>query len=271
MLGPQRCYAAIALCFITFIHATNGWSPQIQPSTRCRRCERSSWNKRRILLVGGREVRRKSPGCPTRLHGVLSRASILKHKSNKNPLPYLASNKFESWDMVFQDDGSRPWRYAPYSPNTGFYFVRNTPLTRHLVETLLRSGDTIQVARSHQHVMNDILVEFSTSKGLRAKVVHKGENNPFLGGVEFHNQHEVMHSLLNGTSDAYVFHMSWTHNKENKIKFLQQLGEWYWSDEEQSCLARPEITCHYRDKPSKVPCVSSPRIDGDQTKNVSFW
>ncbi len=201
---------------------------------------------------------------------------------HKDPLPYLTSKTFQSWDMVFQDDGSRPWRWAPYSPNSGFYFVRNTPLTRYLVETLLRSGDAIQVTRSHQHVLNELLVEFATSKGLRVKVVRKGHHNPFPGGVEFHNKPDVMKALLNGTTtnEVYAFHMSWTHSKENKKKFFQQLGEWYWNDDETSsggctgsacCLASPVIKCHYRDKPSIIPCVDSPRIEGDQTKNMSFW
>lgn len=37
----------------------------------------------------------------------------------QNPLPYLESSELEKWDMMFQDDGARSHRYAPYSPNTG--------------------------------------------------------------------------------------------------------------------------------------------------------
>jgi hypothetical protein len=88
--------------------------------------------------------------------------------------------------------------------------------------------------------------------------------------------------------------MSWTENKTNKKKFFQQLGEWYLNDrcvgkeareisgaesEEKGkskygilsnhcCSAEPIITCHYRDKPSKIPCPNSPSIDNH---GVSFW
>lgn len=37
----------------------------------------------------------------------------------KNPLPYLESKELAKWDLMFQDDGARSHRYAPYSPNTG--------------------------------------------------------------------------------------------------------------------------------------------------------
>lgn len=37
----------------------------------------------------------------------------------KNPLPYFESPELEKWDMMFQDDGNRQPRYAPFSPNTG--------------------------------------------------------------------------------------------------------------------------------------------------------
>jgi hypothetical protein len=37
----------------------------------------------------------------------------------QDPLPYLESEELGEWDMMFQDDGARSDRYAPYSPNTG--------------------------------------------------------------------------------------------------------------------------------------------------------
>jgi hypothetical protein len=199
---------------------------------------------------------------------------------HRNPLPFLVSEQFEGWDMVFQDDGSRVWRYAPYSPNSGFYFVRNNPVTTFLFETFLKMGDMIQVAKSHQHVMNDLLIEFSSTKGLKVKVLRKGDDNVFPGGVEFHNKAKFMKEMIQGTRKPYVFHMSWTNNKENKQKFFEQLGEWYVGDNDASyagcsgtecCLTQPNIKCHYRDKPSKIPCLDSPRIDGNQMENVSFW
>jgi Nucleotide-diphospho-sugar transferase len=39
----------------------------------------------------------------------------------QDPLPYLESKKFATYDLVFQDDGSRQPRFAPYSPNSGMF------------------------------------------------------------------------------------------------------------------------------------------------------
>lgn len=44
----------------------------------------------------------------------------------QNPLPYLESEALEEWDLLFQDDGARSSRYAPYSPNTGTYCSNST-------------------------------------------------------------------------------------------------------------------------------------------------
>ena len=82
--------------------------------------------------------------------------------------------------------------------------------------------------------------------------------------------------------------VSWTTNKDNKLKFFQQMGEWYVHDkcigkkiieiekegEDQGaliqpcCAAEPLMQCHYKDKPSKIPCEDSPFIDKD---GKSFW
>ena len=106
------------------------------------------------------------------------------------------------------------------------------------------------------------------------------------GGLQFHRKQETMKKILSGDSKAYIFHMSWTENKDDKLEFFQQMGEWYLHDrcvgkeaheisgaesEEKGkskygilpnhcSLAEPIITCHYRDKPSKIPCLDSPLI-----------
>ncbi|KAL3784375.1 hypothetical protein ACHAW5_005398 [Stephanodiscus triporus] len=36
--------------------------------------------------------------------------------------------------------------------------------------------------------------------------------------------------FVKGETDSYIFHMSWTENKDNKVLFLRQLGEWYVTD-----------------------------------------
>ena len=94
-----------------------------------------------------------------------------------------------------------------------------------------------------------------------------------------------MKDMINGIEKPYIFHMSWTHSKVNKMKFFQQLGEWRVQDQcvqkkvseisssdtditSQCCMTEPVITCHYRDKPSKIPCKDSPPIDKGKP---SFW
>lgn len=109
---------------------------------------------------------------------------------------------------------------------------------------------------------------------------------------------------------SWIFHMSWTKNKSYKIRFMKQMGIWYVKDmcidqsldgiqdslnnniivgnsgeeEEVShksvvqhacCSVEPIISCHYRDKPSVVPCKDSPQMDPNTMwafgKSVDFW
>jgi hypothetical protein len=193
----------------------------------------------------------------------------------QNPLPYLESKKFNGYDMIFQDDGSRQVRFAPYSPNSGFYYVRKNDKTLHFFGMFLRMGDAVLKTKSHQEVMTSLINEFSTAYGLRVKVVRKGLGNDLPGGTEFHNNKEFMKELITGKRKPFIFHMSWTENKENKKRYYEQLGEWYAMEDTDSCkgldccLAQANITCHYRDKPSKIPCLNSPTVV--EGKGKAFW
>ena len=100
-----------------------------------------------------------------------------------------------------------------------------------------------------------------------------------------------MKDVIAGKKTPYIFHMSWTTNKDNKRRFLQQMGDWYVKDmcigktfdeigsnlgnnnsggdlSQYCCSAEPLIQCHYRDKPSKIPCKTSDPIDKGRP---SFW
>jgi hypothetical protein len=95
-----------------------------------------------------------------------------------------------------------------------------------------------------------------------------------------------MRTFIAGDRSPYIFHMSWTENKDNKQKFYQQLGDWFVKDHCVSkkheeleisegehlathcCSARPIMKCHYSDKPSKKSCVGSPSI---VKRGKSFW
>mmetsp|Transcript_40233 Transcript_40233/g.85673 ORF Transcript_40233/g.85673 Transcript_40233/m.85673 type:complete len:648 (-) Transcript_40233:46-1989(-) len=211
----------------------------------------------------------------------------------KDPLDYFHDKSLPEFDIYFQDDGSRQERYAPYSANTGFYYVRSNDKTRHLFRNMLYSADLIAAWNSHQQVLIALLAEHSSLMGLSVKIFPK-EMEEFPGGLQFHRKKEPLKKIMNGDSKAFIFHMSWTGNKTNKLKFFQQMGEWYLNEkcigkeaheliDEKSeltdlisdgvlskhcCSAEPLVTCHYRDKPSKIPCLDSPRIDNN---GKSFW
>jgi len=200
----------------------------------------------------------------------------------KNPLDYFHDKSIPQFDLYFQDDGSRQERYAPYSANSGFYYVRSNSRTQHLFRQLIYSSDLIDAWNSHQQVLIALLGEHSSVFGLSIKIYEK-ETEEFPGGLQYHRKKDIMKKIMSGESKAYIFHMSWTNNKDNKLKFFQQMGEWYLNEQcigkqaqdvahgslvSDCCSAEPLITCHYKDKPSKIPCRDSPNIDA---KGRSFW
>lgn len=205
----------------------------------------------------------------------------------KHPLDYFEQET--DFDIYFQDDGARTARYAPYSPNTGFYFVRHNERTEYFLSVLLRMADMIVTSGSHQSALNQVLSEHVSWRGLRVKVFHRQYNDDFPGGFTFHERSGAwMKDFFAKKKDPYVFHMSWTANKENKILYFKQMGEWYVqptcidktaaeilfasaetnSLETACCAVEPLFSCHYRDKPSIYPCKDSPPIDKGRP---SFW
>jgi len=210
----------------------------------------------------------------------------------QNPLTWFhnTSNPHYDFDMYFQDDGNHGLFYAPYSANTGFYYVRNNERTQHFFNSFLMIGDRVIASGSHQIPLISLLSEYASLYGLRVKTWERNQIE-FPGGYNFHQRKhknfikDLMSGGTGSAKDTYIFHMSWTNSKSNKIKFLQQMGEWYledtclegwgqadWSTDKlkgkNCCAAAPVVTCHYRDKPSKIPCKDSPPIDKDAR---SWW
>uniref|UniRef100_A0A7S2SC18 Nucleotide-diphospho-sugar transferase domain-containing protein n=1 Tax=Eucampia antarctica TaxID=49252 RepID=A0A7S2SC18_9STRA len=192
----------------------------------------------------------------------------------KNPLELFhdETSPMMKFDILFQDDGVRSLRYAPYSANSGFYYVRFNKKTRYLLISLLYQGDLIASTGSHQQVLAALLVEHSSTYGLRVKVL---DGNITPGGYHYHNRRDFMRNIIAEKEDPYLFHMSWTQNKDNKLLFMKQMGWWYVSDSRiqsmmkeddylnarSCCIPIPQITCSYSDKPSAIPCKESPQID----------
>eukprot|EP00565_Helicotheca_tamesis_P007069 CAMPEP_0185735742 /NCGR_PEP_ID=MMETSP1171-20130828/26112_1 /TAXON_ID=374046 /ORGANISM="Helicotheca tamensis, Strain CCMP826" /LENGTH=198 /DNA_ID=CAMNT_0028406153 /DNA_START=20 /DNA_END=616 /DNA_ORIENTATION=- len=196
----------------------------------------------------------------------------------------------QDFDIYFQDDGSRQIRYAPYSANSGFYYVRKNERTTYLFTALLYAGDAIKATGSHQQVLVGLLAEHSSLFGLRIKILDKYDDE-FPGGYHYHMDRPFMKRLVDGKANALMFHMSWTKNKDNKLKFLQQMGDWFVEEQcigkkaadilgkegevvesgallGSCCAAEALVSCHYKDKPSKIPCKDSPPIDKN---GPSFW
>jgi len=206
----------------------------------------------------------------------------------KNPIPFFEANnpELDDFDMLFQEDGGHSVRYAPYSANSGFYYVRYNPKTAYFFSNLLTSSDLILESGSHQQVLIALLSEHVSLFGLKVKIFSK-DTDEFPGGFHFHQKsRKYMKRLVKGEVSPYIFHMSWTKNKDNKLLFLEQLGEWYVNNDQclhkkpeelsatdntlisECCLDKPVVKCHYVDKPSKFPCFDSPPIDKG---GRSFW
>ena len=78
-----------------------------------------------------------------------------------------------------------------------------------------------------------------------------------LFGIMIINSLQIIEKKVN----PWIFHMSWTENKRNKVLFMKQMGLWYVTeecregsvvDEVQSnlcCSKEPLISCHCSDKP----------------------
>ena len=210
----------------------------------------------------------------------------------KDPLTYFhdkSNTAIQEFDILFQHDGNAQSRYSPYSANSGFYYVRSNKKTSYLFTSLMYHGAIVRKSKSHQQVLVQLLNEHSSMFGLKVKVFDASQTDMFPGGYHYHQQWETMHAIISGKSNAYILHMSWTENKVNKVLFFRQMGEWYVQDKcigddisnlidgnvedgvlvEQCCSAEPIFSCHYKDKPSKIPCPDSPRID--PLKRRSFW
>ena len=200
----------------------------------------------------------------------------------RDPLPALRQPPFSDFDVVFQDDGAHTLRYAPYSANSGFYYVRHNAKTRYLFAEFLYNGELILQKKSHQQALTALLGEHASRHGLKVKIIPM-EDLDFLGGFHYHRKIDTMRALAKDEVKPSMFHMSWTSNKKNKLLFMKQMGMWYVNGScvdknvtditsgslvADCCAAKPIVTCHYRDKASIVSCEDSPAIDKGKP---SFW
>ena len=163
--------------------------------------------------------------------------------------------------------------------------------SRYFMTSFLMQSDLVLRSFSHQSAMISILAEHSSLLGLRVKVL---DPFAFPSGFIYHRKKgkgpygNFFVDLHEGKLDPYIFHMSWTENKMNKILYYKQLDQWYLQEQcidkeladipglepgdgkfvETCCAAESLFSCHYGDKPSSRPCRDSPMLD---KAGKSYW
>ena len=89
--------------------------------------------------------------------------------------------------------------------------------------SLLYHGAFVRKSKSHQQVLVQLLLEHSSMFGTKVKVFDKLETDMFPGGYHYHQHWDTIRDIVDGKSNAYLLHMSWTENKDNKLKFFRQM------------------------------------------------
>ena len=85
------------------------------------------------------------------------------------------------------------------------------------------NGDLVATSGIDQIVMSLLLNEHSAFHGLRVKTL---DWKDFPGGREFRTNKKYMKELSDGTRSPWIFHMHWTANLDDKIKFFRQSHMW---------------------------------------------
>jgi hypothetical protein len=219
----------------------------------------------------------------------------------RNPLQYLrqvdGDDDVSTFDMYIQDDGDRSPVYAPKSSNAGFYFARNNAVTRAFFHAFLLAGDFVLHQGNDQKMFNSLLNEHASVYGLRVHTMSRNDDG-FPAGWVYNRRKDYMKDLIAGKAKPFVFFYSWTANKTIKVQYMQQMGDWIVRDAcvqtrandlvhlaplnetmrnvlegdatllKCCCLPAPVFRCHYRDKPSLIPCKDSQPFNPGF---ASFW
>jgi hypothetical protein len=144
----------------------------------------------------------------------------------KDPVPHL--HKVVR-DVAFMDDGARTPRFTPYFVNSGFYYFKHNPRVLYLMERMLKGGPgEISVSHSHQSVLIRYLTEVHDMNGIKVNVLGSTD---FPSGAMYHNNKTFIKRIKEYKEEPFVFHMCWTANREDKVKYLKDLGMWYLPDE----------------------------------------
>jgi len=145
----------------------------------------------------------------------------------KDPFPYL--HAFVSpiglkVDSFWQDDGQRGIRYTPFYGNSGFYYIRWNPRTEHWAWSVVTAFDVMATSGSHQNVVTMRTIEHFDLFNMSYKILSLNE---FPTGVKYHEDKKFMQGMVDGSVTPYNFHMCWTSNKVDKLKYFKASSMWY--------------------------------------------
>ena len=156
------------------------------------------------------------------------------------------------------DDGARTPRFTPYFVNSGFYYFKNTPKVKYLMERMLKSGPgEISVSHSHQSVLIRYLTETHDLYGMDVNVL---SSTSFPSGAMYHQNKSFIARIKKYQEAPFVFHMCWTANREDKVKYLKDLGMWYLPEQEptkQTCEKPTLMTSWLESKQAKTKDILS--------------
>lgn len=148
----------------------------------------------------------------------------------RDPWEYLHSYRSSvgvDTDTFWSDDGQRGLRYSPYYGNSGFYYIRWNPRTEYWAWSLITAFDTMHTSGSHQNVVTTRLMESMDLYNVTVKILSVDD---FPTGVKYHHDKPYMQRLAKGSIKPYNFHMCWTSNKQDKVKYFKNTGMWFLSD-----------------------------------------
>ena len=92
------------------------------------------------------------------------------------------------------------------------------------------AGDLIFAAGGHQQILIFLMSDMNSFAGLKVKVISRDKDD-FPGGYHYHMVKDWMKQMVDGKKNPYIFHMCWTQNKEDKLKYMKQMGMVSLADE----------------------------------------
>lgn len=168
---------------------------------------------------------------PIRYFEKLHSGYPIRNKNEKGNL--VISGTGIKYDVSFMDDGARTPRYTPFFVNSGFYYVQYNNRTKYFQEKMMKcSASEIGYSHSHQSVMIKHLAETHHLSGMQIYVL---DRDLFPSGQAYHERKKYIQKITEQKYRPFVFHMCWTSNRVDKVKYFKEMKLWYVSDSIKVC------------------------------------